>query len=178
MRDSFHGLRRISENIIMDSRKKLARENSTEFWRWNNFANDFRRVISTLKNVGGEQRPRWTYLCTYTHTRMRAHTHTHTQCTRALLSVSIRMYMQTYVHRDARSPYVGTRIEMEWDFSSIYSSCERIPMHIRCYLPFVPRRVKPLNGRLKRAIVWRASGINMKKRRIDELVRTYVTACS
>jgi len=104
MRDSFHELRRISENIIMDSRKKLARENSTEFWRWNNFANDFRRVISTLKNVGGEQRPRWTYLCTYTHTRMRAHTHTHTHNAHVLCSqyryacICKRTYIEARVH--------------------------------------------------------------------------------
>ena len=113
-----------------------------------------------------------TFVHIHTHTHAH-HTYTHLQCTRALLSVLIHteIYMQTYVHRGARSPYVGTRIEMEWDFSSIYSSCERIPTHIRCYLPFVPRRVKPLNGRLKRAIVWRASGINVKKRRIDGLAR-------
>lgn len=82
-----------------------------------------------------------------------AHTHTHA-----------RVHIHSYTC--ARSPYVGTRIEMEWDFSSIYSSCERIPTHIRCYLPFVPSRVKPLNGRLQRAIVWRASGINVKKGRL------------
>lgn len=85
IRASSRGLRRISDKNIAGGREKLARENSTEFWRWNNFANDFRRVISILKNVGGEQRPRWTYGYTYL-------------CTYIYIYVYTYMYICTYIH--------------------------------------------------------------------------------
>lgn len=71
--------------------------------------------------------------------------------------------------------YVGTRIEMEWDFSSIYSSCERMPTYIRCYLPFVPSR---LTASRVRAIARHERDHNVKKGADWRASSNAFTACS
>lgn len=68
-----------------------------------------------------------------------------------------RIYM--YIYMCVYATHIGTRIEMEWDFSSIYSSCERMPTHIRCYLPFVSSRLTAV-----RAIAPQRAGYGREKR--------------